>query len=195
MKNGLAAGITDIAATLAYYGFLSVPAVLLVVVGVFGIQGSPTSTQDVVDLLDDGVVPDQAVDLIKDTLTRVTASTGQSATLAIVGLLLALWTVSGAMQALIRGLNRIHGCEENRSFARLRAISLSLFGWTLFAVVVSVGLLVFGSPWPTRSANGLAPRASSRSCGGRCAGRSWAARCSSPSPASCGWPRPSRGRR
>lgn len=146
VRTGLKAGITDIAATLAYYGFLAVPAVLLVVVGAFGVQGSPGSTRDVVDLLDDGVVPDQAVDLIRDTLTRVTASTGQSASLAIVGLLLALWTVSGAMQALIRGLNRIHGCEETRSFARLRALSLSLFGWTLFAVVVSVGLLVFGTP-------------------------------------------------
>jgi len=146
VRTGMAGGITDTAATLAYYGFLAVPAVLLVVVGVFGLSGGAGSTQDVVDVLDDGVVPDQAVDLIRDTLTRVTASTGQSATLALVGLVLALWTVSGAMQALIRGLNRIHGCEETRSFARLRATALSLFGWTLVALVVSIGLLVFGTP-------------------------------------------------
>ena len=146
VRTGMAGGITDIAATLAYYGFLAVPAVLLVVVGAFGVGGGPGSTQDVVNLLDNGVVPDQAVGLIRDTLTRVTASTGQSASLAVVGLLLALWTVSGAMQALIRGLNRIHGCEETRSFARLRATALSLFGWTLVALVVSIGLLVFGTP-------------------------------------------------
>ena len=60
MRTGLAGGITDIAATLAYYGFLAVPAMLLVVVGAFGLSGGAGSTQDVVDLLDDGVVPDQA---------------------------------------------------------------------------------------------------------------------------------------
>ena len=48
----------------------------------------------------------------------MTASTGQSAALALVGLVLALWTVSGAMQALIRGLNRIHGCKETRGRSR-----------------------------------------------------------------------------
>jgi membrane protein len=146
VRTGLATGITDIAATLAYYGFLAVPAILLVVVGAFGVTGGRSSTQDVVNLLDDGVVPDPAVQLIRDTLTRVTASTGQSAGLALVGLVLALWTVSGAMQALIRGLNRIHGCPETRSFARLRATALGLFGWTLFALVVSITLLVFGTP-------------------------------------------------
>ena len=146
VRAGLALGITDIAATLAYYAFLAIPAIALVVVGVFGLAGGPGTAQDVVDVLDEGVVPDDAVSLIQDTLTRVTASSGQSATLALVGLVLALWTVSGAMQALMRGLNRIHGCAETRSYARLRATAVGLFAWVLLALVVSFGLLVFGTP-------------------------------------------------
>ena len=134
VRAGLALGITDIAATLAYYAFLAIPAIALVVVGAFGIAGGPGTAQDVVDVLDEGVVPDDAVSLIRDTLTRVTASSGQSATLAIVGLVLALWTVSGAMQALMRGLNRIHGCAETRSYARLRATAVGLFAWVLLAL-------------------------------------------------------------
>ena len=146
VRAGLALGITDIAATLAYYAFLAVPAIALVAVGVFGVSGSPGTAQDAVDVLDEGVVPDEAVNLIRDTLTRVTASSEQSAGLALVGLVLALWTVSGAMQALMRGLNRIHGCRETRSFARLRATAVALFAWILVAIVVSFGLLVFGTP-------------------------------------------------
>ena len=146
VRAGLALGITDIAATLAYYAFLAVPAIALVAVGAFGVGGGPGTAQDVVDVLDEGVVPDDAVTLIRDTLTRVTASNTQSASLAVVGLVLALWTVSGAMQALIRGLNRIHGCEETRSFPRLRATAVGLFGWVLLALVVSFALLVFGTP-------------------------------------------------
>ena len=164
-------------------------------VGAFGIGGSPGTAQDVVDVLDEGVVPDDAVTLIQDTLTRVTASSGQSATLAVVGLVLALWTVSGAMQALMRGLNRIHGCQETRSFARLRATAVMLFGWVLVALIVSFGLLVFGTPLAEASANGSGSPTSSEPSGGPCAGRSWAGRCSSRSPGSCGWARPSSGRR
>ena len=145
-RAGMALGITDIAATLAYYAFLAIPAVALVVVGVFGLTSGPGTAQDVVSVLDEGVVPDDAVDLIQQQLTRVTRSSGQSATLAIVGLLLALWTVSGAMQALMRGLNRIHGCEETRSVVRLRATAAGLFGWVVLALVISFTLLVFGSP-------------------------------------------------
>ena len=146
VRAGLALGITDIAATLAYYGFLAVPAIALVAVGVFGVSGRPGTAQDAVDVLDEGVVPDEAVNLIQDTLTRVTASSEQSAGLALVGLVLALWTVSGAMQALMRGLNRIHGCRETRSFARRRATAVGLFAWILVAIIVSFGLLVFGTP-------------------------------------------------
>ena len=146
VRAGLALGITDIAATLAYYAFLAIPAIALVAVGAFGVAGGPGTAQDVVDVLDEGVVPDDAVSLIRDTLARVTASGGQSATLAIVGLVLALWTVSGAMQALMRGLNRIHGCAETRSYARLRATAVGLFAWVLLALIVSFGLLVFGTP-------------------------------------------------
>ena len=145
VRRALKGNLTDVAAALAYYAFLAVPAVLLVAVGAFGLFAGENAVQDIVDRLD-GVVPDDALTLIDDTLTRVTQSSSSGASLAIVGLLLAAWTASGAMSALMRGLNRVHGREETRSFARQRLTAAALLAWTLLAVAISFGLLVLGAP-------------------------------------------------
>ena len=145
IRAALAGNVTDVAASLAYYGFLAIPATLLVAVGAFGVLAGPGTVQSLLDQLD-GVVPDDALSLIDDSLTRVTESSGSGAGLAIVGLLLALWTASGAMSALMRGLNRVHDVEETRAFARQRLTAIALLLWSLLAIVVSFTLLVLGAP-------------------------------------------------
>ena len=145
LRTALAAKVTDVAAALAYYAFLAIPAALLVGVGVFGQVAGPGAIESIVDRLD-GVVPDDALTLIEDNLTRVTESSGGGLTLALVGFALALWTTSGAMSALMRGLNRVHDVPETRSFAQQRLTALALLAWGLVAVIVSFGLLVLGAP-------------------------------------------------
>lgn len=154
VRAALAANLTDVAASLAYYAFLAIPATLLVAVGMFGLLAEPNTIQGLLDRLE-GVVPADAITLIDDSLTRVTESSGSGAGLAIVGLLLAAWTSSGAMSALMRGLNRVHGYEEDRSFVRQRLTALALLGWCLLAVVVSFGLLVLGAPLSSALGNAL----------------------------------------
>ena len=46
--------------------------------------------------------------------------------LIVVGFLLALWTASSAMNALIRGLNRVYDREETRSYAKKRLTALGM---------------------------------------------------------------------
>lgn len=144
-KEALARNITDVAATLAYYAFLAIPATLLVVVGVFGLFAQRSAIDGLIERMR-GVVPQEALTLIDQSLTRVIDNSGNGAGLAVVGLLLAIWTSSGAMSALMRGLNRVHGHEETRPFARQRLTALALLGWSLLAVVLSFGLLVLGEP-------------------------------------------------
>lgn len=145
VRTGLRRNVTDVAAALAYYGVLAIPAALLVAVGAFGVFAGPDTIQSLLDRLE-GVVPAEALTLIGDSLTRVTESSGGGLTLALVGLLLAVWTASGAMSALMRGMNAVHGREEDRPFARQRLTAIGLLGWTLLAIVVSFGLLVLGAP-------------------------------------------------
>ena len=72
----------------------------------------------------DGVVPAEAIDLIRDSLTRDNREPERRLVLIVVGFVLALWTASGAMNALMRGLNRVYDREETRSFVRQRLTAL-----------------------------------------------------------------------
>ena len=135
--------VTDIAASLSYYAFLAIPAVLLVAVGIFSQTAGPETVESMLDRLD-GVVPAEALTLIDDSLTRVTENGGTGVALIVVGFLLALWTASSAMNALIRGLNRVYNREETRSYARKRLTALGMLACLFLAFGLVYVLHVLG---------------------------------------------------
>lgn len=142
-RGALADNVTDIAASLAYYAFLAIPAVLLVAVGVFAQTAGPGTIQSMLDRLEN-VVPDEAITLIEDSLTRVTDNRSGGIALITVGFLLALWTASGAMNALMRGLNRVYDREETRNMIKQRLTALGMLACLLLAFGLAFGLLVLG---------------------------------------------------
>ena len=142
-KQALADNVTDIAASLSYYAFLAIPAVLLVAVGIFAQTAGPETIQSMLERLE-GVVPAEALTLIEESLTRVTQSQNGGIPLIVVGLLLALWTASGAMNALMRGLNRVYDREETRSFVKQRLTALGMLACLLVAFALVFVLLVLG---------------------------------------------------
>jgi membrane protein len=135
--------LTDLAAALAYYGFLAVPAVLLVVLGVFSSTAGTDTIESLIGRLE-GIVPEEALTLLQDSLTRASGNQGSSLVMIVVGLLLALWTAIGAMNALMRGLNTVFGCEETRSFARQKLTGLGMLACALLGMGLTVALLVLG---------------------------------------------------
>jgi membrane protein len=143
VKQANTDAITDIAAALAYYAFLAMPAALLIAVGVFARTAGPDTIQSLMDRLE-GVVPAEAIQLIEESLTRVTENQSGGLVLIVLGLVLALWTTTGAMNALMRGLNRVYGREETRSFVRQRLAALTMLVCLLLAFALSFGLLVLG---------------------------------------------------
>src|SRR5215211_5330578 len=76
-KQSMDDHVTNLAASLAYYAFLAIPAVLLVAVGVFSLVGDPNAVQSIVDRLQT-VAPKEALTLIRQTLTRVTETSSSS---------------------------------------------------------------------------------------------------------------------
>jgi membrane protein len=143
VKQANADAITDIAASLAYYAFLAIPAALLIAVGVFSRTAGPDTIESMMDRLT-GVVPAEAIQLIEESLVRVTENKSGGLVLIVLGFLLALWTATGAMNALMRGLNRVYGREETRSFLRQRLTALAMLVCLLIAFALSFGLLVLG---------------------------------------------------
>jgi membrane protein len=135
--------LTNIAAALAYYAFLAIPSVLLVAVGVFALVGNPGDVENLVNRLGK-VVPEQAQQLIQDSLTRMTGNTGTGITVLVIGILLGLWSVTGAMQTLMWGLNVVYGREETRGFVKKRLTALKMVGFAALGILLVFGLLVLG---------------------------------------------------
>ena len=144
VKEALDDHVTNLAAALAYYAFLAIPSLLLVAVGAFSLFAGPDAVSSVVDRLS-SVMPREAVTLVDDALRRLTeqqASTGVA--MAAVGLILALWSLTGAMQTLMWALNEAYDRDETRGFVKRRLTGLAMVVLMLLAFVLAFGLLVLG---------------------------------------------------
>jgi membrane protein len=143
-KRSMADHVTNLAAALAYYAFLAIPSALLVAVGVFGLVADDDAITTIINKLE-GVAPQEALTLIERSLDRVTQSTSSSGiTLVVIGLVLAFWTVTGAMQTLMWALNAAYGREETRGFVKRRLTALVMVILMLLAFILAFGLLVLG---------------------------------------------------
>jgi membrane protein len=143
-KESLKDHITNLAAALAYYAFLAIPAALLVAVGVFSLVADEDAVTTIIDKFE-GVAPQEALTLLKDSLDRVTEGQSSSGiTMIVVGSVLALWTVMGAMQTLMWALNAAYDREETRGFIKQRLTALVMVILLLVAFALVFGLLVLG---------------------------------------------------
>ena len=142
-KEAIDDAIMDSAAALAYYAFLAIPAALLVAVGFFSLFAGPAFVPDMMQKLR-GVVPAETIDLLRESLTRVQENEGGGLVMVILGFVLALWTATGAMNALMRALNRSYDRKETRNFVKQRLTALGMLVCMVLAFALSFGLLVLG---------------------------------------------------
>ena len=91
-------------------------------------------------------MPAEAVTLIDDSLDRATQNPNGGLALVIVGGVLALWTATGAMNALMRSLNNIFDREETRGFVKQRVTALAMLTCVFVALALVFGLLILGEP-------------------------------------------------
>ena len=144
-KESLNDQITDIAAALAYYAFLAIPATLLVTLGLFTVLAGRDTIESLMDRLQ-GIVPPETITLLQESLTRSLENQGGGVVMIVIGLVLALWTATGAMNGLMRGLNAAYDRKETRSFLKQRLTALGMLAFMLVAGALAFGLLVLGAP-------------------------------------------------
>lgn len=61
-----------------------------------------------------------------------------------IGLLIALWSGSNAMAAVVKAINRAHGLGDSRGFVIQRALALAMTVGLSILMITAFGLLVFG---------------------------------------------------
>jgi membrane protein len=136
-------GMTTVAAALAYYAFLALPSALMIAVGTFGLLAGPNAVSTVIDRLH-GVMPEQASALLDDSLRRLIDRQGTSIAVLATGLLLALWSLTGAMQNVMWGVNLAFEREERRGFIRRRLVAGEMVLFALLGFVLAFGVLTLG---------------------------------------------------
>jgi membrane protein len=143
-KESINDHIPNLAAALAYYAFLAIPALMLVAVGIFGLVADEDAVTEIIQRLE-GIAPQEALTLLEDSLERVTETQSNSGlAMIVVGSVLALWTLTGSMETLMWSLNSAYDREETRGFLKRRLTGLVMVFLMLFAFVLVFGLLVLG---------------------------------------------------
>jgi membrane protein len=135
--------MTNIAAALAYYAFLAIPAALMVAVGLFSLLAGPGAVTTLIGKLH-GVVPGQASTLLQGSLKNMTQHKGTALSVLTIGGVLALWSLTGAMQNLMWALNIAYDREEGRGFVRRRITALTMVVFALIGFALAFGVLVLG---------------------------------------------------
>ncbi len=123
--RALDAGITELAAALAYYGALSILPMVAALVAMLGLFGNEGTSHVLLDAID-SIGPKSAVHTLKGPIDGLVKANGTAGVAALIGFAGALWAASGYVGGFMSAANRIHGVEETRSQVRRRAVQLSL---------------------------------------------------------------------
>lgn len=137
--------LPSLSAQLSYYLLLAFFPFLLFLFSVIGFVNLSEE-----DLMNDIVLllPNDAGDAIRRIVREVTEN--RSGTLLSVGLIGSVWTASGGINALIRGLNKAYEEPETRRFWMLRTISVAAMFVLALVILLSMALLVFGQALESR---------------------------------------------
>lgn len=133
-------GITDLAATVTYYGVLALFPFLLFLVAVASLVVAPSDAERLVNELS-SVAPGAVTEIVGARIRDLGRQ--ENATLVGFGALGAIWAASGGIMALVRALNVAYDVKEGRPFWKVRGIALLMTvvssALALAAALVAVG--------------------------------------------------------
>jgi membrane protein len=138
--------VTDRAAAQTYYSILSLFPGLLVVVALLSLLGSyPETYESIVNTLRDAA-PGTAVDTINSGLRGALQNRSNAGALLIVGIVLSLYSASGAMGASMRSLEAINRAPKGRDFLPNLGVRLGLTVLVTLLVLVAFLSVVVAGP-------------------------------------------------
>lgn len=133
--------LTDRAAALTYYGVLSLFPALLVLVSLLGITGKSATDTVLANLRK--LTPGSARDIITRAVEQLQNNAGTGSIVAVVGILLAVWSASGYVAAFIRAANRVYDIPEGRPVWKILPVRVGLTVVLMVLAVASALIVVF----------------------------------------------------
>ncbi|MBR0803453.1 YihY/virulence factor BrkB family protein [Bradyrhizobium japonicum] len=134
--------ILALAAGMTYYSILAIFPALAALVAIYGFFSDPGSISKHLDVIS-GFVPGGAIEIAREQLTRVATKGDRTLGLTfMIGLFISLWSANAAMKSLFDTLNIVYGQQEERSFVKLNAISLSFTVAGIAFVLIALATVV-----------------------------------------------------
>ncbi|MFG2455530.1 YihY/virulence factor BrkB family protein [Streptomyces sp. NPDC048523] len=133
--------LTDRAAALTYYGILALFPALLALISLLGIVGQSV-TQQVLDNIQK-LAPGAARDVLTNAVKQMQGNAGIGSVMAIVGLVLAVWSASGYVAAFIRSANAVYDVPEGRPVWKVLPVRVGVTVVLMVLAVVSAVIVVF----------------------------------------------------
>ena len=90
-----------------------------------------------------GVLPQGALDILNEQLTRLTSHRTSALSVGFIGgLVVALWSANAGAKAVMDALSVAYGEKEKRSFFHLNLVALAFTLGTIFALMFALGAVV-----------------------------------------------------
>jgi membrane protein len=131
-----------VAAGVVFYGLLAVFPAITAFVSLYGLMADPSTIHDRLSLAT-GVLPQGAMNILNEQLTRLTSHRTSALSAGFIGgLLVALWSANAGAKAIMDALNVAYGETEKRSFVRLNFVALAFTLGSIFALMIALGAVV-----------------------------------------------------
>src|SRR3984957_12047611 len=131
-----------VAAGVVFYGLLAVFPAVTALVSLYGLFASPSAISDQLSLLA-GILPQGAVEILREQIGRLTAKGDAKLTFAFIfGLAVALWSANAGMKAIMDALNVVYEEKEKRGFIKLNLVSLAFTLGAIGSLLLAVGAVV-----------------------------------------------------
>ncbi len=129
-----------LAAAQAYYYLLSIVPLLILLLSILPyLNIDPDEAISFIQSL----IPGQTADVFKDTIVNIVEK--PKGGLLTIGILGTLWSASSGMNAFIQATNLAFNVKEERSFIKVRLLSIALTFGMILAIVIALILPVFGN--------------------------------------------------
>jgi histidinol phosphatase-like PHP family hydrolase len=131
-----------VAAGVVFYGLLAVFPALTAFVSLYGLMADPSTIHEHLSLAT-GVLPQGALNILNEQLTRLTSHRTSALSAGFIGgLLVALWSANAGAKAIMDALNVAYGETEKRSFVHLNVVALAFTLGAIVALMLALGAVV-----------------------------------------------------
>ncbi len=142
IKSIIRDDFANAAGEMAYMTALGIFPFMLFLMAVFGWLGKKFFVNKIIFGLS-LIAPEGVIELINDVLTEVSIFKSGKI-MAIAGFFVTLFLTSNAIAVIIKGLNRANNVNENRSFIKVRLLSVLMVFVNTFFLFISINLIILG---------------------------------------------------